>query len=219
MFEVYFRDKKSGDGPTGMPKDEKRNGRIRGKMTSDEVSGNFSPSPFHLESWKRLLTVLGCEVDEPSGKPLRSHILVLLFSEAVFLRVGFAPRNYLPGFYYSLYPVYILLGPCSRAGHGMCGSWLLPLSTTHITGCPVCDDACTRLLSHCGLPRAPTLCCKNTSFWSAELVCPTTGVHKLFLPSLRSLLCAPRGLCTPVQVPSPWAVFLSFLGCPPLALC
>lgn len=48
IFEVFSGTKKSGDGLTGMSKDEIRTGRIRGKMTSDEVSSNFFPHPLHL---------------------------------------------------------------------------------------------------------------------------------------------------------------------------
>lgn len=117
--------------------------------------------------------------------------------------------------------VHILLGPRGGAVQGMHGSWLLSLSTTHITGCPVCDDACTQLPSHYGLlllPRsAPTLCCKNTPFRSTELVCSTMHVDKLFLLSPLCPLCALTDQRTPAQVPSPWEASLSLLGRPPPA--
>lgn len=48
-------------------------GRISSKMTSDEFSSNFFPHPLRLPSWKWVLTVLGWEAQEPSGKHLRSH--------------------------------------------------------------------------------------------------------------------------------------------------
>lgn len=73
IFEVFSGTKKSGDGLTGMSKDEIRMGRISSKMTSDEFSSNFFPHPLRLPSWKWVLTVLGWEAQEPSGKHLRSH--------------------------------------------------------------------------------------------------------------------------------------------------